>query len=409
MASETADGEVVKTSIHIWFKLLTIVVGVVNVGIIAFAFVNTQGRLVIQPAVFFGLIIMSMILTAMPLAIAVVQGYHRKGSTPELEELEALEKKLEAEAPPPIPVEQQIMSLPEEERRISLKQLLSPSSLLARKINPRTRVLVLVGSVVTALALILVATFGYPTYLARPGYDNAMVVIFIVVLIPPSVLDVISRAYLKQIDSRIPDFLRDIADSQRTGIAFTKSLTNSALSNYGALTKELRKAMAKMSLGFTFEEALDSFADSAETPLAHRAAVLLKEVGRSGGKMLDVLDSVYEHIREVITLEKERSKQLSPYIIVIYASFGVYIFVVFILFSTFFAQVKELVSSGAPFGTNINPSVYYIWFYHMSIIEALFGGLVAGKISTGTALAGLKHMLVLLLISFVAFTFFIQV
>ncbi len=255
----------------------------------------------------------------------------------------------------------------------------------------------------------MVATFGYPTYQSRPGYDNAMVVIFIIALIPPSLLDVISRSYLKQIDSRIPDFLRDIADSQRTGVAFTKALTNSALSNYGALTKELRKAMAKMSLGFTYEEALDSFADSAETPLAHRAAVLLKEVGRSGGKMLDVLDSIYEHIREVITLQRERNKQLTPYIIVIYASFGVYIFVVFILFSTFFAQIKNLVNSGAPFGTNISPAVYYIWFYHMSIIESLFGGLVAGKISAGSSLAGLKHVLVLLLISFIAFTFFIQV
>jgi len=278
----------------------------------------------------------------------------------------------------------------------------------AKPVSERTKVLVLSGSAVAVFVLVLVATFVYPTYYLRPGYDNAMLLILIAGLIPPSFLNYIDRRYKGAVDSKIPDFLREVIESQRAGATFTKSLQNAAESNYGPLSSELRRAMAKMSWGFTFEDALSSFADTAGTPLAHRAAVLLEEVGRAGGRILEVLDSVYEHIREVINLQRERAKQLAPYTIVIYSAFGVYLFVVFILFTTFFAQITNLQQSGAPFGTGISAGVYYIWFYHMTIIEAVFGGLVAGKISTGSAVSGLKNVLVLLSVAFVVFTFFIK-
>jgi len=232
--------------------------------------------------------------------------------------------------------------------------------------------------------------------------------IFIVGLFPFSLIDFLDRRYRSLIDLRIPDFLREIGDSQRTGTPFATSLVNASQANYGPLTTELKRAMAKMSWGFTYEDALNSFADGANTALAHRVAVLLSEVGRSGGKMMEVLDTVYEHIREVINLQKERSKQLTPYLFVIYAAFGVYIFVVYILFTTFFAQISNLQSTGAPFGANVAPITYYLWFYHLSLIEAVFGGLVVGKIASGSAIGGLKHVLVLLLISFITFTFAIH-
>lgn len=282
------------------------------------------------------------------------------------------------------------------------------SMLLARPVSPRVRVYVIAASAIMTLVLVLFSTFVYPTYFRRPEYDNYMIATLVIGLIAPSFVDLVDRRYKKIIDSRIPDFLREIGESQRTGTPFTKALVNASQSNYGPLSTELRRAMSKMSWGMTFEEALDYFAADVDTPLAHRAAVLLKEVGRSGGKMLEVLDSVYEHVRDVIGLQQERSKQLTPYVMVVYSAFGVYLFVVYILFSTFFAQVSNLQASGAPFGSGINAGVYYIWFFHMAVIEGLFGGMVIGKISGGSSIGGMKHVLVLLTISLVFFSLFVK-
>jgi pilus assembly protein TadC len=377
----------------LWFRIFILVVMVAIASILMLVIFSTI-EIGVPPSIFYTSIITLGILTSTPIFIAYWRRYWSISS-----------------APPPVQAlktKQVVKPKPAEEEARAKQGIFSRiNALFARPVSERTRLVVIIVTIVLVLTLILTATFVYPTYFVRPQYDNFMVVIFIAGLFPPSLLDLIDRRYRRLIDSRIPDFLREIGDSQRTGLPFMKSLVSATESNYGPLSIELKRAMAKMSWGFTFEDALDAFADGAKTALAHRAAVLLKEVGRSGGKMLEVLDSVYEHIREVISLQRERSKQLTPYIMVIYASFGVYLFVVYILFTTFFAQVANLQQSGAPFGSNINPQAYYIWFFHMSIVEAVFGGLVAGKIATGASVAGLKHMLVLLTISFIVFSFFI--
>jgi flagellar protein FlaJ len=44
-------------------------------------------------------------------------------------------------------------------------------------------------------------------------------------------------------------------------------------------------------------------------------------------------------------------------------------------------------------------------FFHMSIIQAFFGGLVSGKMGEGTMSAGLKHSVILLACGYIAFKF----
>jgi flagellar protein FlaJ len=46
-------------------------------------------------------------------------------------------------------------------------------------------------------------------------------------------------------------------------------------------------------------------------------------------------------------------------------------------------------------------------FFHMTSIQAFFGGLVAGKMGDGAIRAGLKHSLVLLLCGYVALKLFL--
>jgi flagellar protein FlaJ len=46
-------------------------------------------------------------------------------------------------------------------------------------------------------------------------------------------------------------------------------------------------------------------------------------------------------------------------------------------------------------------------FFHLSLIQGFFGGLVAGKMGEGSISAGLKHSLVMMLLGFVALKFFL--
>lgn len=281
------------------------------------------------------------------------------------------------------------------------------SAMLALKISKRDKNIVYSASALLGVAVIINATFIWPGYESHPNFDTFFVVALVVALFPPAVVDLLDSRWRNAVNAKIPEVIRDIADSQKTGMAFTKAIENSARLNYGPLTKELRKSVSQLSWGLTYEEALDDLARRIDTSLIHRTVAMLNEVGRSGGKMYEILDSVYSHLREVQDLDRDRRRQMTPYVMIIYASFGVYIFVVYILFATFFAEIKKIVASGASFMSGVNPGLYYIWFFHMSVIEALISGFVAGKMSEGSVAGGLKHVLILLVVSLVFFLFII--
>ena len=98
-----------------------------------------------------------------------------------------------------------------------------------------------------------------------------------------------------------------------------------------------------------------------------------------------------------------------PYIGIIYASFFVYIFVVIILFQTVFVQLAEALMAGFLAVRGLDLTSYYVWFFHMSILEAAISGLVAGNMGEGAVSAGLKHILLLLAVTLVIFIFVIKI
>ena len=279
---------------------------------------------------------------------------------------------------------------------------------LQYKFEKREKALTAGISVLLGLAIMSSATFVWPGFDTHPAYDNFFVIAVMVMMFPPSMVDLFDRRWRLAVNSRIPDLVRDVSESQKTGTTFVKSLEQSAQANYGPLSAELRKMVAQISWGYPYDEALRNLANSVDTALMYRTSILLAEVGRSGGRLTEILESVKEHIKEIQDLERDRRRQVGPYIMIIYASFGVYLFVVFILFQTFFNQIEALVESGGPIGGGISVDQFFIWFFHMAIIEGTIAGFVAGKMGEGAMTAGLKHVLILLAISIIVFTFFLR-
>lgn len=275
-------------------------------------------------------------------------------------------------------------------------------AVLALKVSKRERRIVYAASALIAASVLLTATLVYPGFNKHPEYDTYFILALVIGLFPPAAADLLDRRWRAAVDSKIPEFIRVMLDAQKTGMPFTKALEHASETKYGPLTKELKRSVALVSWGWTYEEALSEFAERVDTPLAYRTATLLSEVGHSGGRLTEILEGIYTHLREVQSLEQDRKRQIAPYVMVIYVSFGVFLFTTYILFTTFFSQVKAIAAEGLMF-SGIDPGKYYIWFLHMSVIEALISGFVAGKIGEGAMSAGLKHALILLAASLLVF------
>ncbi len=238
--------------------------------------------------------------------------------------------------------------------------------------------------------------------------DDWIIIGIIVMIGPPAIAYWTNQRWYDGIDENLPQVLRDIADAQRTGLSLTRAVTESSKRAYGPLTPELEKMASKISWGVSFEESLESFAESANTPLVRRSSILILEAERYGGASEDIFDSAHSHTSELLTLRKERLGQMKPYLYTVYMAFLVFLFVCIILVMTFFVPLAGFAeagiagAAGSPFGT-VDVEFYKRLFLHMLMIEALFGGLVAGQMGEGNMKSGLKHSLILLTLGYVSY------
>jgi flagellar protein FlaJ len=247
-------------------------------------------------------------------------------------------------------------------------------------------------------------------------WDRLLVLGLIISLFPAAGVEYLDLRWQRGIDKNIPRLLREIAESGRTGLTLTRAIEVSADRDYGPLTPELKRVLAQISWGSSLEDALRTFATRARTKLAQRTATLIIEVARSGGDTQEIMEQVNRHIGELQTIDRERYAQMRPYAVVVYVAFGVFLFTDILLIQTFFTQIvdlqsKVLQSSGGAgvFGGagNVDIGLLKTVLFHATIIQGIFGGLIAGKMSEAKMGAGLKHTIALLLITFLAFFLFV--
>jgi flagellar protein FlaJ len=141
-----------------------------------------------------------------------------------------------------------------------------------------------------------------------------------------------------------------------------------------------------------------------DTVLVQRTIPLIIEASRSGGRVEKVFDPMGKFIQTTLLLEKERRTQTRPYIAIIYVAFFVFLFTIVLLFKSFFMTVQQLPSLGTAV---MAPEDIRRMFFHMTTIQAFFGGLVAGKMGEGTIIAGLKHCLIMMLMGYLALKLFL--
>ena len=235
-------------------------------------------------------------------------------------------------------------------------------------------------------------------------FDEYLLLAVVITVFPPAVLDYVDYRWKRSIDKHLPDLFRSIVQAQKTGMTLPQALEEASKRNYGPLTKELKKMVAQMSWGVSFDEALQSFNKRVDTALVGRTVPLILEAHRSGGKVEKVFEPLEKFVQTTLAFDTERKTQTRPYLAIIYVAFFVFLFTIVILFKSFFIDMSDF---GATQFELLTPAEARKIFFHMSAIQAFFGGLVAGKMGEGTVGGGLKHSVILLTCGFLAFKFLV--
>ncbi|MGB9927497.1 MAG: type II secretion system F family protein [Methanosarcina sp.] len=243
--------------------------------------------------------------------------------------------------------------------------------------------------------------------------DDYFIIFLVIVLIPFTVFYEIRAWRMRKIDETLPDFFKNLSSMNQSGILLSNALGIMAESKMGILSKELKKLKEDLSWGTPASIALMKLERNIRTSISSRMLHILIKANESTSDIKSVLSIIAKQVKSEEDLRKERASDMVVYVVTMYVSFFVFLFVVYILAVYFFPESAsfkasaQAIQSAAIGNVNFNIPEYTMLMYHSAIIQAFTSGLVAGKMGQGSATMGLKYSISMVLITYMIFTMLI--
>ena len=243
---------------------------------------------------------------------------------------------------------------------------------------------------------------------------NIGILALILTIMPPGFFNFYETRRISRLEAEFPAMVRDISLSVKSGMTLEGAMSIAARGHYGALTPAIKQIDNMMSWGVSFEDALLHFAKKYPTPLIRRTIYTLIEAFRMGGQLGEVLEGVATDVEETKALEKRRSSETKPYLLVCYVSYFVFLAVILVMSYVFLPMMKEAaeIATGEALPGGMGQfavseedlALYNMLFFHALVIQGLFAGIITGKIGEGKAVAGLKHSVFFIVVAVIAYT-----
>ncbi len=239
------------------------------------------------------------------------------------------------------------------------------------------------------------------------GLDEVMVFALIIAILPYSIDITLQKRSTRKKEELYTEFLFKLSELMRGGLDPIKAVKELSKTDLGVLTPHIRVASTSMTFGKSFEEAMKAMAESLHSNLITRYTMLVVQASYSGGSVADLILKASEDMRSIISIEREKEGNLHQYVMIFYFAQAIIIFIVYILTTSLLPFVQQLGATQMFGKTDIGNIDFARGFFHMIILNSIFGGLIIGKISEGEARYGLKHVVVLVAVGYIACALFI--
>jgi flagellar protein FlaJ len=245
---------------------------------------------------------------------------------------------------------------------------------------------------------------------------QALVGAALLFLLPLLIFLEINLRRQRQIEEKIPDLLRALSFSMRSGVSLSRSLVSVARAPLGALSPEVERLHKDIRWTHSITESLERFALRLKNPIVNCVVSIINRSGATEEKLADVLEIASREACSAVETRKMREAHMRLYQIVMYISFFAFLFISYFLV----LGVRGMV--GVPETTLQPPSgmeavgatlkveqlrLLRSRLFHGSILQAVCIGLVMGKFTAGTVVAGIKHSFLMLVLAFMVFSYVI--
>jgi len=261
-----------------------------------------------------------------------------------------------------------------------------------------------IGLIVIPLVISLSLLF-YSTlfYFGKDLYDDLLLFSFLIGSLPYTTYRYFEFRRIKRYEEIFPDFLADVSSSVNSGMSIPQAISICARRDYGILTEEIKKIDRLITWGIPFEEVLSRFAYYVKSPFIEKFVYLIIEANRSGGDIREILDSASRNSKRLKEIERELKGNLAPYTVIMYMIFGLFLAMSVMIYYAFLLPMSEVEGGGIIYGISLEG--YRTLFFRLLMLVGLFNGLIMGKIMNGKVISGLKHSIVMVIVSYIVFYF----
>ena len=198
----------------------------------------------------------------------------------------------------------------------------------------------------------------------------------------------------------ISNFLRDLTEIRKTGLAPEKCIETLTDRDYGEFSKELRQISKELSWGIPVRKVIMDLVKRTKSWLSQIVMFLLVETIDVGGGTIAMIESLTRFNTMVQDVEKEKKMAVKPYVMIPY--FAAILLVATTLMTLIFTKQFYEQGLGGQATPIMSLEELEMIFSTSVIFHCYLIGLVAGKISEESVAAGFKHSALLALIAILA-------
>lgn len=127
-----------------------------------------------------------------------------------------------------------------------------------------------------------------------------------------------------EIESSIPDFLRQLSSMLRVGLSLENALVDMSNHGNGPLYDELRRVVVEIRMGKSLDESFNNMAMRLNSKDLERSFKIILNAHKSGGSLSDIILDVSDDLRAMLVLKRERkaSVMMSVMFLIIASSFA---------------------------------------------------------------------------------------
>jgi archaeal flagellar protein FlaJ len=213
----------------------------------------------------------------------------------------------------------------------------------------------------------------------------------------------VQMKYVKEkrsVESKLSNFLRDISEIRKTGLAPEKTIEQLAGRQYAGLTPYVQQISTQLSWGTPIREVLQNFSASVKSWVTQAMAFLLLEVVDVGGGSPKMFTNLADFTEKNAELDKERRGMIRPYLMIPYI--GAIMVVATTAMMLYFINPPGFAQAGIP--SLASPALVAAATNVLllcAFFQAWVMGFVAGKMGEGSTADGFKHATLLVIISLI--------